>query len=188
MSDQDEEFLESLPVASAPSTALNAAPRKKGGLAQKTGKFQPYFTDVACTALAEGMPTELVARLLGVSLRTFERWRSEGGREDKDGNPLCKDELLVDFAVRTAQARGEALAGGFRILKGHGIKDWRAQQLVMQIQDPEGPWNPASRSKLDVTVTQGAPEEDLSGLSDEALAAKALYEEELARVRGLPRG
>lgn len=182
----NDDFLKALPVSSPPSTAINAAP--KGGLRRKTSTFAPWMTDVACTALAEGMYTELVANLLGVSLRTFERWRSEGGREDKDGNPLCKDELLVDFAVRTSQARAEALAGGFRILKGHGIKDWRAHQLVMQIQDPEGPWNPANRSKLDVTISQGAPEEDLTGLSDEALAAKALYEEELARVKGLPRG
>lgn len=177
----NDDFLASIPDRKAPPPppkrrqALQAAP---GTSVVQKGAYAPWMTNVICDNLREGATLKTCAARIRVDPRTLSRWLAEGR---KDGAPAELQELW--FSVE--EARADFVGGLVETVKIHALKDWRAAQMLLQSVDPET-YSPQHRSKVDITVTRDE-EEDLSGLSDEQLAARAEQDEIIRTTKALKR-
>jgi hypothetical protein len=125
-------------------------------------KLEPHMPAVARRAILDMLPLKRVHGLLGITKATFDRWRSEGEKED------CPDPLMVEFALAVDQARSEAARSDMKMLDGHAEVDWKAFRYKMEIRDPEV-FVVQTHTKLDVDAKVETKHEDHKPLSDAAL-------------------
>lgn len=171
MDDDAPLFPGKLPPA-LPKKAIAVVPEVKGEIVRGfNSKLGGWMVDVAVKAVGEGLPMARVAGLLGVAARTLEKWRAEGQ------DPLCKDPLKVELAVRLEDARSRAAERGVQLMKIHATKDWKALQALLVAQDPDV-WAPTTRNKVEHTLPEA--KKNLENLTDAELAELERLENKMA--------
>lgn len=177
----NDDFLASVPDRKAPPPppkrrqALQAAP---GTSVTQKGAYAPWMLNVVCDNLREGATLKTCAARIRVNPRTLTTWLTAGRKEGATAE-------LEELALAVEEARADYVSGLVEVVKVHAFKDWRAAEMLLRAADPET-YSPQHRSKVDITVTRD-DEEDLSGLSDEQLAARAEQDEIIKTTKALKR-
>lgn len=158
-----------------------AQPAKVARRAKGPRLLTPDMVHVAERSFRAGMTQFNVASILGVSLRTMNKWIAEA---DEDG---CTNDLLLEFADACRRGRASALQTLTEHAMMHSADDGRVTIKLLEVLNPD--FNVTKNVKVDATL---APAQllDLSTLTDEEFEvvqrADQIREQAAARAKALP--